>query len=70
MGKTPTLKESPRYDIKPFDSEETCEMWSSPSLPLLRDPTWLGVVAPDRVLFMGQIELFDYLNCVQTNDWC
>ena len=28
------------------------------------------MVAPDRVLSMGQIELFDHLNCVKTNDLC
>ena len=35
-------------------------MWSTPSLPTLPGPLWPGVVAPDRVLSMGQIEL----NCV------
>ena len=33
---------------------------STPSLPLLPGPLWLEVVAHDRVLSMGQIEL----NCV------
>ena len=36
------------------------ELWgmqSTPSLPLLPGPLWPGVVAPDRVEFMGQIEL-------------
>ena len=28
------------------------------------------MVAHDRVLSMGQIEQFDYLNWVQTNQWC
>ena len=32
-------------------------MWSSPSLTSLPGPFWPGVVAPDRVLSMGQIEL-------------
>ena len=32
-------------------------MQSTPSL--LPDPLYLGVVAPDRVLCIGQIELFD-----------
>ena len=39
------------------------ELWvmrSTPSLPLLPGPVWSEVVAPDRVLSMGQIEL----NCV------
>ena len=38
---------------------ELWEMQSTPSLPLLPGPPWPGVVAPDRVLFMDQIELFD-----------
>ena len=33
---------------------------STSSLPLFPGPLWSGVVALDRVLFMGQIEL----NCV------
>ena len=32
-------------------------MWSATSLPLLPGPLWPGVVALDRVLSMGQIEL-------------
>ena len=38
------------------------ELWgmrSTPSLPLLSGPLWPGVVALDRVLSIGQIELFD-----------
>ena len=35
-------------------------MRSTPSLLSLPSPLWLEVVAPDRVLSMGQIEL----NCV------
>ena len=34
-------------------------MWSTPSLSLIPGSLWPGVVAPDRVLSMGQIELFD-----------
>ena len=34
-------------------------MLSTPSLPLLPGPLWPGVVAPDKVLSIGQIELFD-----------
>ena len=34
-------------------------MQSTTSLPSLPGPLWLGVVAPDRVLSMGQI----VLNC-------
>ena len=47
-----------------------------PSLPFLSDPLWYRVVVPDRVSFMGQIELVNHLlriiisylkpcNCVQ-----
>ena len=34
-------------------------MWGTPSLPLLPGPLWPGVVAPEKVLSKGQIELFD-----------
>ena len=37
-------------------------------MPLLSDPLWLGVVAPEMIQFFGQIELFFYLNRVQIND--
>ena len=50
------------------------ELWgtqSTPSLPSLPGPLWPGVVAPERVLFLGKIELncsfesllFLHLNC-------
>ena len=39
-------------------------MQSTPLLPTLPSPLWSGVVAPDRVLSMGQIEL----NCVPMLD--
>ena len=53
------------YDTKQSDGEvpvilQLWEMWSTPSFPLLPDPLWHRVVAPDKVLSMGQIEL----NCV------
>ena len=38
------------------------ELWgkqSTLSFLLLSAPLWLGVLVPDRVLFMSQIELFD-----------
>ena len=61
-GKNPP--QFPEYDIKQSNSEapvmEIWEMWSNPSLPSLPGSLWLGVVAPDRVLSMGQIELFDF----------
>ena len=40
---------------------ELLEMRSIPSLPLLLGTLWPGVVAPDSVLSMGQIELTAYL---------
>ena len=57
--------EWPSYDTKQSDGEvlgilEHWKMRSTPSLPLLPGPLRLGVVAPDRVLSMRQIEL----NCV------
>ena len=61
-GKTPT--ECSGYDIKQSDDEAPVMLvlWgiqSTPLLPLLPGPLWPGVVAPDKVLSMGQIELFD-----------
>ena len=49
-------------DTKQSDGEvlvmlELWGMWSTLSLPLLPSPLWHGVVGPDMVLFMGQIEL-------------
>ena len=62
--------ECPEYDIKQSDVEAPVmlELWgmqSTPSLPSLPGALWLGVVAPDRVLSMGQIEL----NCVIMLNW-
>ena len=34
-------------------------MYSTSLLPLLTGPLWPGEIAPDRVLPMGQIELFE-----------
>ena len=39
---------------------ELCEMRRTPLLPSLPGSPWPGVVAPDRVLFLDQIEL----NCI------
>ena len=55
--------ECPGYDIKPSDGKAPVmlELWETPnmpSLPLLPGPLWPNVVALDRVLFMGQTELF------------
>ena len=53
-----------RYDTKQSDGEVPImlELWgmlSGPSLALLPGSLWLRVEAPDRVLYMGQIELFE-----------
>ena len=55
-------KECPVYDTKHSDNKasvilELWEMQSTPSLPLLPGSLWPSVVAFDRILFMGQIEL-------------
>ena len=51
----------PIYDTKKSDEAPVIvglwEMQSTPSSPLLSGPLWPRVVAPDRVLSMGQIEL-------------
>ena len=44
--------------IQIISSISNCEIRSTPSLPSLQDPLWPRTIAPDRVLFMGQIELF------------
>ena len=49
----------PGYDTKQSDGEAS-GMQSTHSLPSLPGSLWIRVVAPNRVLFMGQIEL----NCV------
>ena len=38
---------------------ELWRMQNASSLSLLPGPLWPGVVAPDRTLSIGQIELFD-----------
>ena len=62
--------ECPRYDTKQSDSEVPVmlELWvmqSTPSLPLLPGPLRPGLIAPDRVLSMSQIEL----SCVLMLNW-
>ena len=57
----PTTNQCPVYDNKQSDGEapvmlEVEGMRSTPSLPSLPCPLWPGVVAPDRVLYMCQIE--------------
>ena len=46
----------PEYDTKQFDGE-VWGMQSTSSLPSLPGQLWPRVVAPDRVLCMGEIEL-------------
>ena len=60
-GKT-SPNECPDYDPKQSDGKATVilELWGMRStrlLPSLPGPLYPGVVAPDRVLPMGQIEL-------------
>ena len=55
----------PRYNTKQSDGEvpvmlERWGRWSTPSLPALPDPLWPRVMAPEKDISMGQIEL----NCV------
>ena len=62
--------ECPGYDTKQSDGgvPVMLEFWgmrNMPSLLLLPGPLWLRVVAPDRVLSMGQIEL----NCILMLNW-
>ena len=56
--------ECPGYDIKQSDSEASfmLELWgmqNTSSLLSVPGPLWPRVEAPDRVLSMGHIELFD-----------
>ena len=60
-GLRPSVQKSPGYGIKQPDVEapEMLELWgmqSTSSMPSLLDPLYPWVVAPDKVLFMGQIE--------------
>ena len=59
------------YGIKPADGlAPALELWGMWSiLSLFLDPLWSRVVALDRVQSMGQIQLFDHLHCVSTNDF-
>ena len=52
-GVRPPPNECPGYDTKQSDGEvpAVLELWgmrSTPSLPSLPGPLWLGVVAPDK----------------------
>ena len=62
--RAPRKNECPVYDIKESDAEAPImlELWvmrTTRSLPSLPGPLSPGVVSPDRVRSMGQIELFD-----------
>ena len=54
----------PGYDTKQSDVEDPVMLklwgtWGTPLLPSLSDPQWPGVVAPNRILSVGQIKLID-----------
>ena len=56
--------ECPDYDTKQSNGEaqvmlKLWEMRTTHLLPSLPGPLWPGMLAPNRVLSMGQIELFD-----------
>ena len=65
LQKGKTSPKCPEFETKQSDSEvlvmlELWGMWSTPSLPSLPGLLRPGIVALDKVLSMGQIEL----NCV------
>ena len=65
-GVRPHPNERPRYDTEQSDGEVPVmlELWgmrSTISLPLLPGPLRYGMVAPDRALSVGKIELTTYL---------
>ena len=68
--KDPPPNQHPGYDTKQSDGEvpvmlELLEMQSTPSLPSLPGLLRPGVVAPDSLLSMGQIELNCTYNCLK-----
>ena len=61
-GVRPPSSECHGYDTKQSDDvvlvmQELWGMWSTSSLPSLPGPLWARVTAPDRVQYMGQIQL-------------
>ena len=57
-----STNECPVYDTKQSGGDtqvmlELWVMWSAPSLPLLPSPLWPGMVEPDRVLSMDNLDL-------------
>ena len=60
----PASNECPGYNTKQSDAEAqvVLKLWkmrNTSLLPLIPGPFWPVVVAPDGILSMGQIELFD-----------
>ena len=84
-GKDPSPTSVLVYDPKQSDGAaaavpELCWMQRTPLLPSFQSPLWPVVVAPDRVLSMGQIELnyvpeliemglYRHFNCVLMLNW-
>ena len=71
LGKTPPMS-VPLYDTEQSDDEAPVmlELWgmqSTPSLLLHPGLLQLGVVAPDKVLSMGWIEVFDIQTVLMLN---
>ena len=69
-GVTPSPNKCPVYNTKQSDGKVPVmlELWgmrSTPSLPSLPGPLWSRMVAPDRALSLGQIEL----NCILMLNW-
>ena len=60
-GVRPLNNKCPSYDTKQCNGEAPVhrQMQITHLLPSLQCPLWPGVVVPDRVLFTGQIQLFD-----------
>ena len=56
-GRIPPPRVNPGYDTKLH--LEIGKVWSTPSLPLLPGPLWLGVEVPVRVLSVSWIGLFE-----------
>ena len=70
-GVIPLFNVCPGYDTKQSNGEapvlDLWEMWNSPSLPL--PPPWPGLVIPQMVLSMGQIEISNhFIVCKQMTD--
>ena len=61
MGKTPTPNEFPGYDTKQLNGEALViwKLWEIQSTLFIAIAPRSTPIAPDRVLSMGQIELYD-----------